>query len=141
MDAREAAELAQLALVLWREARGEPREAKAAVAWSIITRADGGGWWWGHDVLTVIAKPYQYSSMTHPQDGQLTRWPTFEDASYRECLDVAEKVLNDSEPNPIPGADSYYDISISAPSWATENTHRGDIGRLRFYQVRPARPA
>jgi len=37
--------------------------------------------------------------------------------------------------NPAPGADSYFDDSISPPKWATLETFVRKIGRLSFYNV------
>jgi len=61
---------ALLALMLWREARGESDEAKIAVAHTVVNRVAHPGWW-GRTVDDVIAKKWQYSSMTDPGDPQL----------------------------------------------------------------------
>lgn len=127
-------ELGILALVLWRESRGESFEAKCAVAHSIINRVNHPKWW-GNDIQSVIKQPYQYSSMTDPNDKQLTNWPSRSDKSWHECLQAAAAVIDRAVPNPVPGADSYFDDSIKPPYWAKDEMFVGKIGRLNFYNV------
>jgi spore germination cell wall hydrolase CwlJ-like protein len=135
MDPRAASDLTFLALVLWREARAEPREGKVAVAYSILNRVERPSWW-GRSLLEVITRKWQYSSMTDPNDVQLTRWPTAYDPTWLSCLEVAASVLARTEPNPAPGADSYYAVSMPAPPrWATPETFVVQVGHHRFYNL------
>jgi spore germination cell wall hydrolase CwlJ-like protein len=127
-------EISLLALTLWREARGESFEAKVAVAHSIKNRVDRPTWW-GQDWVSVLTKKWQYSSLTDPKDRQLTTWPKSDDASFVECLNVAEGVRGGYFNSPLKGADSYYDDSIAPPSWATPETFVGTIGRLHFHNL------
>jgi len=124
-----------LALTVWREARGESRLGKIAVACSIMNRVNRPSWW-GNDVLSVLFRKWQYSSLTDPRDRQLTLWPDRRTSDWQECLQVACAVLDgEIVDNPVPGADSYHDISIPAPKWATPAMFVGQIGRLRFFNV------
>ncbi len=123
-----------LALVIWREARGEPYQAKVGVAFSILNRVEKPGWW-GKDIMSVIFKKWQYSSMTDPGDRQLTTWPAIVDLNWIESLAVARDAFLGKLTNPMPGADSYHDISIAPPKWATPQNRVGQIGRLIFYDV------
>ena len=77
-----------LALAIWREARGASMQAKIAVAYSILNRVERPSWW-GNDVLSVLFKKWQYSSLTDPKDRQLTTWPSTSDPSWYDCLSVA----------------------------------------------------
>ena len=122
-----------LAFCVWREARGESRDAQVAVAYSITTRVSKGGWW-GNTIASVVTAPLQYSSMTYAKDPQLAKYPTGD--SWEACMDVAEDVLDAKVPNPVPDADSYYDTSIKAPNWAKLDQFVKQIGRIRFYAVR-----
>lgn len=131
---QRSAELAFMALTLWREARGESALCKTAVAHSILNRVNRPSWW-GRDVMGVIFKKWQYSSLTDPKDPQLTKWPAKDDVSWQECLVITDKVLRGLLDNPAPGADSYHDISIPAPKWATEETFVIQIGRIRFHNL------
>ena len=85
---QEATEKVFLALVVWREARGESYEGKAAVASSIMNRVVRPSWW-GRDLFSVIFKKWQYSSLTDPRDRQLTTWPQKNAPDWIECLQVA----------------------------------------------------
>lgn len=132
-------EIAFLALVIWREARGETREAKLAVAHTVINRVNNPAWW-GSDVVSVLRKKWQYSSVTDPRDKQLTNWPGTSDKVFEECLEIAEKVIKGNYTPPLPGIDSYYDDSLKGdliPDWARKYPKRrvGKIGRLNFYNL------
>ena len=128
-----------LALAIWREARGEPQLGRTAVGYSILNRVARPSWW-GRTVDEVITKKWQYSSLTDPRDKQLTRWPLLSDISWQECLGVAMQLLFPGVAaapvdNPVPGADSYYDVSITAPKWTVTARKCGQVGRIIFYDV------
>lgn len=133
-DNQQSAELTFLALCLWREARGEQEAGQLGVAMAIMNRVERPSWW-GHSLLEVLFKKWQFSSLTDPNDRQLTTWPLPSYPSWGRCLEVARRVLSGNEPNPVPGADSYHDISIKAPKWTATARFVGQLGRLRFYDV------
>lgn len=122
-----------LALVIWREARGESDLGKIAVGYSILNRVARPKWW-GKNIIQVLFKPLQYSSLTDPKDKQLTKWPTG-DQVWLDCLTIAIQVIDGLVKNPVPTADSYYDISIEVPYWATKENFVRQIGRLNFHNV------
>jgi spore germination cell wall hydrolase CwlJ-like protein len=124
-----------LALTIWREARGEPPIAQRGVASVIMRRARLGGWW-GSSITAVCVKPWQFSSLTDPKDPQLSKWPALSDPAWTQAMQVAIAAVDGSLVSPCPTADSYYDISIVPPKWATPETFVGEAGRLRFYQTR-----
>lgn len=123
-----------LALVIWREARGASLAAQIAVAWSLLNRVQKPGWW-GTDISSVATKKWQYSSLAAPGDPQLILWPLLSDPSWLACLGVAYDVLNGVKSNPFPGADSYFDDSISAPKWVATARPCGKVDNLNFYDV------
>lgn len=123
-----------LALVIWREARGESYLCKTAVASSIMNRVSKPSWW-GIDLMSVIFKKWQYSSMTDPKDKQLATWPQKYAVDWIECLQAASNAVDGISENLVPGADGYYDTSIPPPKWATPDTFVKQIGRLRFYNL------
>lgn len=132
-------EITLLALTLWREARGESYEARIAVAHTVKNRLEHSGWW-GHDWISVLTKKWQYSSLTDPNDRQLTTWPKADDHLFEECLTIAEGVVQGLYHSPLKGIDSYFDDSLQGdlrPKWATEHPERfvGKIGRLNFYNM------
>lgn len=122
-----------MAFCLWREARNEPREGKVALAFSILNRVQNPKWW-GSSINSVITKPWQYSSFTDPNDKQLIKYPQ-DGTVWEECLDVACKVIDGLEKNPVPGADSYYATYIPKPKWAQESQFVAQIGGHRFYNT------
>ena len=128
-----------LALVLWREARGELYLTKQAVAWSIRNRVKHPSWW-GHTWWSVILFPWQYSSFNH-NDPNAVKWPVEDDPTWEDCLEIASMI--GAEPPKVGdmtgGAVSYFDISLDThpPTWATDGsmTKTLDSGRLHFYKV------
>lgn len=134
MDLQKGADKTFLALTVWREARGESKEVQAGVAHVILNRVRRPSWW-GRDVMSVVFKKWQFSSLTDPRDKQLTTWPETNDRSWQQCLQVVADVVDGRLKNPVPGADSYYDISIPAPRWATDKDFVAMIGRVRFYNL------
>lgn len=135
MDPYTATSLFMLAFVAWREARGEPLLVRAAVIMSILNRVDRPKWW-GRSVLTVATRRLQYSSLTYPKDPQLATWPEDDhETAWVECLTLAQQALEGHLRHPFPGADSYHDVSIAPPKWATPDTFVGKCGRLLFYNL------
>lgn len=127
-----------LAIMLWREARGESFDAKVCVAATALNRVEMQGWA-GRDLVEVITKKWQYSSMTDPKDPQLTSWPQLNDKSFDECLQVATSVV-DKVINYNRSIDHYYDDSLrgdKVPMWAAQNSSRFvvKVGRLNFYNL------
>jgi spore germination cell wall hydrolase CwlJ-like protein len=123
-----------MALCVWREARGASAAAQGRVAHCIMNRVKRPAWW-GRDIMSVIFKKWQFSSLTDPNDRQLTTWPKSDDKSWIQCLKVACGVIDGVLPNPVPGADSYFDTSIQAPYWATPETFVRQIDNIRFYNL------
>jgi len=128
------ADKAFLALCIWREARGESLAGQIGVAYVIMNRVKKPSWW-GKDLMSVIFKKWQFSSLTDPNDRQLVVWPLAIDGSWKRCLEVACNVIDKNFPNMVRGADHYYDISIPPPKWADPLKLVTQIGRLRFYDL------
>lgn len=127
-------QLSLLALVMWREARGEGPEAMKAVGCCIRNRVKRPTWW-GKDYISVITKKWQFSSMAAAGDPQLMNYPQTGDSAYEQALQIAEWIIGEDVGNPFPGADSFYDASIARPKWATNENYCGKIGRIFFHNV------
>lgn len=134
MNKQTHADITFLALILWREARGESVDAREAVGQVVMNRVRKPGWW-GKDVMSVVFKRWQFSSVTDPKDQQLTKWPESSDKQWGECLDIASRCVNNQIGNIVQGGDSYYDTSIPAPYWAKQEQFVCQIGKLRFYDT------
>ncbi len=134
---QEQYEVFLLALLLWREARGEDVTTKRCVAWSVRNRVEHPSWW-GVDWASVIAKKFQYSSMTAPGDPNLTRWPLPADTSWIACMHIASQVYRSAIPDPSRGATHYYDKSLdrTPPAWAAGGgmIHVLDSGNFHFFK-------
>jgi N-acetylmuramoyl-L-alanine amidase len=133
-DAQSWWNILLMGLMVWREARGESYDAKLAVAYTVITRVANKRWW-GDSISAVVTKPYQYSSMTAPRDPQLTIYPQVGDPSFAESVQAAQAAISKGAANPAPEADSYFDDSITPPSWAKPENFCAKIGRLNFYRT------
>jgi spore germination cell wall hydrolase CwlJ-like protein len=127
-------DLVFLALAIWRESRGEPVACRVSVAHSVWNRVQRKSWW-GDTVVNVLRKKWQYSSLTDPRDPQLTTWPQSGDQHWEECISIARDVLTKKSAHPMPGADSYHDISIAPPAWTAKARRCGQIGKIIFYDV------
>ncbi len=133
----ELSALDLMKLCVWREARGEGILGKRGVAHVIQNRADDSSWW-GHDVRSVILRPWQFSSF-NAADPNSNKWPAQGDPSFQDCENVCEAVAGGNDEDITSGATSYYDISIPRPRWASDgsNVLTLSVGRLRFYRLAP----
>jgi hypothetical protein len=128
-----------LALAVWREARGEPRLAKLAVAHVILNRmADRR---WPDTAVEVVTQPRQFSAF-NANDPNATKFPTPKQtadwAAWLEGCDVVGS-LNEgpSGPDPTSGANHYESIADVAlmPGWALPERITCRAGKLRFYRL------
>src|SRR5574343_1617704 len=92
IDHKLASDIVFLAVTIWREARGASDECRSGVGYSILNRVHRPSWW-GSDIMSVVFKKWQYSSLTDPKDRQLTTWPASKDLSWWQCMEIADKVL------------------------------------------------
>ena len=126
-----------MALCVWREARGEPMEAKRAVAWVIRNRADKPSWWGGPSIASVVLHPYQFSSFNR-NDPNSSKLPKPDDPSWIASLMAAQDACDHVGPDPTSGAVDYFDKSMDAdpPPWATDKSmvHCCDLGDFHFYK-------
>lgn len=138
VDESKFSDLFMLALCLWREARGESLESKRCVAWSIMNRVRHPSWWGGPSVVSVVAKPWQYSGMTAAGDPNLIKWPHMTDTSWLACLQISAEVYDSPQiADPTQGATHYFDKTLDQkpPYWAKDMTHVLDSGNFHFYKV------
>lgn len=129
-----SSEIVFMALAIWRESRGECREAQEAVAMCIINRVQSPKWW-GNDILSVIFKAWQFSSITDPRDKQLIIWPSLKLQSWQLATEISYKAIKGMIKHPAPNSDSYFDDSIKRPNWATDKNFVKKIGKLNFHNI------
>jgi len=112
-----------LALCIWGEARGESVTGQLAVAHVVLNRVDRARWW-GHDVRSVILKPYQFSFFNDS--------PALAPGPGLVQLAIAELALGKLTLDPTLGATHYHAVGMT-PDWTRFLRHVVDIGRHRFY--------
>lgn len=126
-----------LALCVYREARGEPIDAKLGVAWTIRNRcalAPAQGF--KHDISGNILKPWAFSSFmesdpnskVYPEESD----PPADRQAWADSLTVARSV----EADPTLGGIFYFSRPLTAPpaAWG-EVQHCATIGGLQFYRL------
>lgn len=139
LNRTQAWEFALFALTIWREARGEPHRGKLGVAWSIRNRVmKPGKDWWGNDWEEVILKKWQYSSISDPSDPNVKILPgdPKTDATWAECLAVAEDVYGNIVADPTGGATHYHAAWMTGdklPKWAETAQFKVQLGNHLFY--------
>lgn len=135
-----------LALVMWREARGEGEAGMRAVGHVIRNRVfDGQGDW--HKVITA---PLQFTSMNppktkegFPKDGQTALFPKSDDLRWISAVEAAHKIFSGQDQDITGGALYYANLEhIDKGGWF-EVTILSDpakfpqtavIGRHTFYR-------
>jgi len=132
-EVERMAEWFVLALCLWREARGEPIEGKAAVADVILTRAADSRW--PDSVVGVITQRWQFSAFNQ-SDPNVTKFPNprgsaAEWMAFVECARVAMHALDKP---PTGRADHYHAKSMAPfPKWTRQMQRVGVVGNHVFY--------
>ena len=130
---------------VWAEARGEPQQAWAAVAWTLVNRVALNPRRYGSTVAMAGLWVRQYSCWwpAKPDSPEWSDWRAAvtvdEDRSpeYGAMTTIVDAVLGGSLPDPTGGATHYWDDSISPPYWATQATRTAKIGRLQFVKDVP----
>ena len=124
-----------LARTIWGEARGEPAGGMAAVA-SVIMNRVAHPRWWGTDVPSVCEKRWQFScwNMDDPNRAKLLA-VTPVDPQFRIALGIADEAINNRLPDSTHGADSYADLRVCNPDWATAAHETVKIGNQTFYRL------
>ncbi|MBL3677452.1 MAG: cell wall hydrolase [Rhodobacteraceae bacterium] len=149
-----------MAATLYGEARGQLWLGKLAVAYVILTRAQGGPtgkvWWWApacevvgdkgmwlaRSLGAVCQAPKQFSCWNNGDQNrerciavyralQLQQSDALDDQAW-ECLDAALTALEGEEDNPVPTATHYFNPSVVQPAWAEKMTPVANIGAHRF---------
>ncbi|MFH1739488.1 MAG: cell wall hydrolase [bacterium] len=131
---KESVNIIFLALLIWREARGESVGVKIAVAWVVRNRVNKPAWW-GRSWMGVIFKPWQFSGLTATGDPNLSKWPHETEPAWLDSLEAAERVYNGTVDDPTNDATYYHDHSITKPtSWGNTIRPTVKIGKIQFYR-------
>lgn len=103
-------DLESLALVAWREARGDGTDAMRAVMHVIVNRVKAEGF--PKNLHDVIYQKNAFSSMTVPSDPEFNLQPAEGDVQFAICKSFAPDVLD--------GMD--FDLTCGAVFYANEKT-------------------
>lgn len=124
--------LFMLALCMYREARGEGTTGMNAVGCVIRNRTIKNK----SSYYSEIIKPWQFSSITDPNDKQLSKFPKDSDLSWSDAKYAAQYIFDGSVADITNGATLYYDDSIQFPkSWNRDKViFTAKIGRLNFFR-------
>ena len=117
-----------LGITMWREARGVGEEGMRAVYHVIHNRSTDRRW--RKDMEEVCLQPFQFSCW-NTTDLQRDLYPTPTDPLYLKAMSI----IDDPGQDPTGGANTYYDSSITAPSYDTPKTFKCQIGKLRFHEL------
>lgn len=127
-----------LARTIYGEARGEPVRGKEAVAAVIINRVRraerrGGRYWWGHDVVSVCHKAWQFSCW-NGNDPNREKILSVSDSNktFQTCLRVARRAIGGGLEDTTDGATHYHAKTVSPP-WAKRKSPSAEIGNHLFY--------
>lgn len=106
-----------LALVVWREARGESALGKLLVAQVVENRVRDQRW--PETYVGVITQPWQFSAF-NKNDPNATLFPHENDPAWAECVAIAERVL--ATPTPFTTANHYVVEALRPrPAWFDES--------------------
>lgn len=133
-------EIDVLARTLWGEARGEGNIGLEAVANVILNRvavadAHGGKYWWGHNIITVCQKPYQFSCWNRSYPSYQKLKDVDENNLYfATCLRIARRAVVGAIEDHTNQATHYHADYVS-PTWAQGEEPTIIIGRHIFYKL------
>lgn len=102
-----------LALVIWREARGEGEDGMRAVAHVIRNRVEK----WGKSWNKIITGNAQFSSMTIRGDTQTVKWPADGDPQFESASKIASAVYSGQDDDLTHGALYYANLETETSEW------------------------
>ena len=121
-----------LALTIYFEARGEPRDGKLAVGHVVVNRsADDSFPDRICDVVQQGGAEKRYACQFSWWCDGLSDAPA-EQAAWQESIALAKEILSDSTPDPTQGA-LWYHADMVSPSWSQKLKRGPIIGRHVFY--------
>lgn len=125
-----------LALCIWREARGEGMLGKRGVAHVVCNRIAARSFF-GHDVHSVILRPYQFSSF-NATDPNTDKWPEETDSSWQDSQAAAKQVLSWNDPDLTASALYYFSPPLTHPpsAWGSVGVTLV-VGHLTFCKPVP----
>jgi len=134
-------EIDVMARTIYGEARSESQEGMEAVAHVILNRvrhakSRGGHFWWGHDIVTVCQKPYQFSCW-NPGDPNRPKLMQVEesDPHFATCLRIARRAVHGVLGADITNGADHYHTTAVAPKWSVGQTPVSQFGMHVFFRL------
>jgi N-acetylmuramoyl-L-alanine amidase len=132
-------DLHSLALVAWKEARGEGDAGMDAVMHVIVNRAGHPGF--AAKLHDCIYGKNQFTSMSVPSDPEFNLQPKDGDPQFAFCMANAQGFQQDGLADPTQGAHFYADLTYVTSGWfvnhivndPANHPHTVKIGRHDFY--------
>ncbi len=128
-----------LARTMWGEARGQGDEGLQAVANVVLNRVAvaqaKGNFWWGHNIVQVCQKPYQFSCWNR-SDPNFRKLQAVDerDLYFATCLRVARRAAIDALDDVTCGA-THYHANYVSPYWIKGEKPCAVIGDHIFYKL------
>lgn len=140
-DFKDDTEQMMLARAIFGEARDQnlSDQVRIGIAWSIRHRVEDPRW--GDTYNKVITQKEQYSAFNEDdKNWEYVKNPlhaknAIDQKMWLRCYEIAGQVMQGEAPNPINGANHYYDISIETPRWAESAEFIIQINTVRFYKL------
>ena len=104
-----------LALVAWKEARGEGLQGIRAVMHVIVNRVGTPGF--AHTLHDVIYGKNQFTSMSVSSDSEFNLVPKFGDTTYAACENLAQLILSGNDTDLTGGAHYYANLKNTTSGW------------------------
>ena len=108
-------DLNSLALVAWKEARGEGQEGMQAVMHVIVNRVGHPGF--SSTIHNCIYGKNQFTSMSVPSDPEFSLEPGAMDSQYTYCVSIAPSVLGGTDVDVTNNAHYYADLKYTTSGW------------------------
>lgn len=127
-----------LARLIFGEARGESDKEKAAVAYTVINRANDGKRWNGESIKESALVKSQYSCFNEGDANQkkVQNPMEYEPQAFKDCLKIAYEALYTKKHEKFnKGQTHYFNPNYANPSWA-ESMDKVDLGNTTqvFYR-------
>jgi N-acetylmuramoyl-L-alanine amidase len=125
-----------LAATAWMEARSVGKDGMQAVMSVVLNRARSGITWWGHDIVSVCLKRFQFSSwnLGSTQIPLVKAAMNYGDPQWEIARNLATLAVQGILPDNTLNSDDYFDVSIEAPGYDKPENFTVAIGTLRFYR-------
>lgn len=129
-----------LARAIFGEGRSLPEKGRIAIGWVVKNRVEDSRW--GDTYSSVILAKGQFSAFNEDDPNlPFIKNPFMEEDQiddWKECYEIAGKVMNGDVEDPTDGANHYFSTFIAPPYWTKDKRaqFKIQIGNTKFYNLR-----